>query len=48
MSLGTKEAPVMSAEDKVTAIVNLLRHGQVLGADELLKRIRRIAEEVAR
>jgi hypothetical protein len=41
MSLGVE----MSAEDKVTAIRNLLCHGQVLGAEELLERIRRIADK---
>jgi hypothetical protein len=41
MSVGVE----MSAEDKVTAIMNLLRHGQVLGAEELLKQIRRIADK---
>jgi hypothetical protein len=41
MSLGVE----MSAEDKITAIMNLLRHGQVLGAEELLEQVRRIADK---
>jgi hypothetical protein len=33
-----------TAEDRVTAIENLLRHGQILPAQDLLDRIERIVE----
>lgn len=33
----------LTADDRVIAIENLLRHGQILPAEELLERIQRIA-----
>lgn len=33
----------LTADDRVTAIENLLRHGQTLTAEDLLERIQRIA-----